>query len=154
MVSHKRSEIFPVIPTDIQTFYESEPHQMPLYAAQNTLCRAGVCLPKRWNSSCKGRIDILERFFRLFVRDSIKILDVDREFVGNEWFICLTTIPFSTILSSATFSRWRIPEQVKIYWLNISFPISKSRLSALPSTVRLSRRHLSQSRQTNYNQCF
>lgn len=154
MVSHKRSEIFPVI---LPIFKPSMNliHIKCLYMLHRTLCAVlEVCLHKRWNSSCKGRINILERFFRLFVRDSIKILDVDREFVGNEWFKCLTTIPFSTILSSATSSRWRIPEQVKRYWLNISLPISKSRLSAMPSTVRLSRRHLSQSRQTNYNQCF
>lgn len=43
-------------------------------------------LPKRGNSNCKERINIMQRFIRLFGRDSIKCLVADREFVGNEWF--------------------------------------------------------------------
>ena len=43
-------------------------------------------LPKRGNSNYKERINIMERFIRLFGRDSIKCLVADREFVGNEWF--------------------------------------------------------------------
>lgn len=43
-------------------------------------------LPKRGNSNFKERINIMERFIRLFGRDSIKCLVADREFVGNEWF--------------------------------------------------------------------
>lgn len=43
-------------------------------------------LPKRVNSNFKERINIMERFIRLFGRDSIKCLVADREFVGNEWF--------------------------------------------------------------------
>lgn len=43
-------------------------------------------LQKRAYSNFKERINIMERFIRLFGRDSIKCLVVDREFVGNEWF--------------------------------------------------------------------
>ena len=43
-------------------------------------------LPKRRNSNYKERIDIMQRFIRLFGRDSIKCLVAGREFVGNEWF--------------------------------------------------------------------
>lgn len=43
-------------------------------------------LPKRENSNFKERINIMERFIRLFGRDSIKCLVADREFAGNEWF--------------------------------------------------------------------
>ena len=43
-------------------------------------------LPKRENSNYKERIDIMQRFIRLFGRDSIKCLVADREFVGYEWF--------------------------------------------------------------------
>lgn len=43
-------------------------------------------LPKRGNSNFKERINIMERFIRLFRRDSIKCLVADHEFVGNEWF--------------------------------------------------------------------
>ena len=43
-------------------------------------------LPKRENSNLKERINIMERFIRLFGRDSIKCLVADREFAGNVWF--------------------------------------------------------------------
>ena len=43
-------------------------------------------LPKRGNSNFKERINIMERFIRLFGRNSIKCLVADREFVSNEWF--------------------------------------------------------------------
>lgn len=43
-------------------------------------------LPKRGNSNHKERIDIMQRFIRLFGRGSIKCLVADREFVGLEWF--------------------------------------------------------------------
>ena len=43
-------------------------------------------LPKRGNSNHKERIDIMQRFIRLFGRGSIKYLVADREFVGHEWF--------------------------------------------------------------------
>lgn len=43
-------------------------------------------LPKRGDSNFKERINIMERFIRLFGLDSIKCLVADREFVGNEWF--------------------------------------------------------------------
>lgn len=43
-------------------------------------------LQKRAYSNFKERINIMERFIRLFGRDSIKCLVADREFVGNEWF--------------------------------------------------------------------
>ena len=43
-------------------------------------------LPKRGNSNWKERIDIMNRFIRLFGRENIKCLVADREFVGKEWF--------------------------------------------------------------------
>ena len=43
-------------------------------------------LPKRRNSNFKERTNIMERFIRLFGRDSIKCLVADHEFVGNQWF--------------------------------------------------------------------
>lgn len=45
-----------------------------------------ILLQKRENSNFKERINIMERFIRLFGRDSIKCLVADREFVSNEWF--------------------------------------------------------------------
>ena len=42
-------------------------------------------LDKRGNSNCGERIEIMERFLRLFGRESIACLVADREFIGEEW---------------------------------------------------------------------
>ena len=42
-------------------------------------------MDKRGNSHTKERIDIIDRFIRLFGRKSIKNLVADREFVGEAW---------------------------------------------------------------------
>ena len=42
-------------------------------------------LPKRGNSNTAERIEIIERFIRLFGKDYIDCLMADREFVGEHW---------------------------------------------------------------------
>ena len=42
-------------------------------------------LPKRGNSNSQERIDLVERFIRLFGKDVIESLVADREFVGQQW---------------------------------------------------------------------
>ena len=42
-------------------------------------------LPKRGNSNTKERIQIMDRFIRLFGKSNIKCLVADREFVGQDW---------------------------------------------------------------------
>lgn len=42
-------------------------------------------LNKRGNSNCEERIEIMQRFIRLFGRESITCLVADREFIGEEW---------------------------------------------------------------------
>lgn len=42
-------------------------------------------LDKRGNSNCEERIEIMQRFIRLFGRESIACLVADREFIGEEW---------------------------------------------------------------------
>ena len=42
-------------------------------------------LPKRGNSNCRERIDLVKRFIRLFGRSCIDCILADREFVGDEW---------------------------------------------------------------------
>lgn len=42
-------------------------------------------LDKRGNSNCGERIGIMERFIRLFGRESVACLVADREFVGERW---------------------------------------------------------------------
>jgi len=42
-------------------------------------------LPKRGNSNSQERIDLVERFIRLFGNDVIESIVADREFVGHQW---------------------------------------------------------------------
>lgn len=42
-------------------------------------------LPKRGNSNTQERIDIIDRFIKLFGKSSIESLTGDREFVGEQW---------------------------------------------------------------------
>jgi hypothetical protein len=65
----------------------------------------GMAIPILWtllenkggNSNYKNRIDILEKFIKIFQKDKIKILVADREFIGKEWFKWLKdkNIPFA-----------------------------------------------------------
>ncbi len=45
-----------------------------------------IPLPKRGNSNTAERIDLLDRFIRIFGVAKIKCLTADREFIGQEWF--------------------------------------------------------------------
>ena len=56
------------------------------------VCYNGVAFPllftllkKRGNSNTSERIDIMDRYIRLFGSDSIECLVADREFVGHQW---------------------------------------------------------------------
>ena len=46
-------------------------------------------LPKRGNSNSQERIDLIERYIKLFGRDSIDSIVADREFVGKKWIAFL-----------------------------------------------------------------
>ena len=50
----------------------------------------------RGNSSTAQRIDLIDRYLRIFEVSSIKALLADREFVGNEWinYLVEKTVPF------------------------------------------------------------
>lgn len=56
------------------------------------VCYNGVAFPllfsmlkKRGNSNSKERIDLINRFIKLFGRECIESVLADREFVGDEW---------------------------------------------------------------------
>jgi hypothetical protein len=42
-------------------------------------------LPKKGNSNCKERIDLINRFIRLFGTSCIDCILADREFIGDDW---------------------------------------------------------------------
>jgi hypothetical protein len=73
----------------------------------------GVALPLMWtllhragNSDTQERIDLINRYIRLFGKENIKHLLADREFVGGEWFAYL--IPLANI-------KWSKKYIVNIY---------------------------------------
>lgn len=43
-------------------------------------------LAKRGNSNCQERIDLINRFIKLFGKECIDCILADREFVGDDWF--------------------------------------------------------------------
>jgi len=45
-----------------------------------------ITLSKQGNSNTEERIQLMERFLRVFGRDKIKCLTADREFLGHHWF--------------------------------------------------------------------
>ncbi len=46
-------------------------------------------LPKRGNSNTDERINLIERFIKIFGIDKIKCITADREFIGKRWFLYL-----------------------------------------------------------------
>lgn len=88
-------------------------------------------LDKQGNSNSDERMDLLDRFERLFGHVQVNCLTADREFIGQEWFsyLLLSRLPFririryDQLISSQTGkSRWKgddlfrslAPGQVKI----------------------------------------
>jgi hypothetical protein len=45
-----------------------------------------ILLPKRGNSNTKERIQLIDRFIKIFGVKIIRCLTADREFIGEEWF--------------------------------------------------------------------
>jgi len=48
-----------------------------------------MLLPKRGNSNTNERIDIIDRFIKIFGVDKIQCITGDREFIGTKWFAYL-----------------------------------------------------------------
>jgi hypothetical protein len=75
-------------------------------------------LDKRGNSHTGERIEIMNRFIRLFGQDGIDCLTADREFVGEEWIAYLNKnrIPYFIRIRN-NFYVERHGETVKASWL-------------------------------------
>lgn len=75
------------------------------------ICYKGRAIPLCWkllnkkgNSNTDERIELIERFIRLFGQHRIKMLLADREFIGADWFKWLNEqqIPFNIRLKNNT----------------------------------------------------
>ena len=77
-------------------------------------------LPKRGNSNTAERIEIIERFIRLFGKSSIESLVGDREFVGEKWLEDLNKkgIPYHLrIRENFWVKDPRTGKQFKAFWV-------------------------------------
>ena len=119
--------------TDINVFMLGIVYQGVAYPLMFTM------LPKRGNSNTKERISLIERYIKLFGRETIDVILADREFVGEEWMAYLNEkkiryylrirnnfevfIPKNghKVKASWLFTRLRLGESMhlhKIYYVN------------------------------------
>jgi hypothetical protein len=68
-------------------------------------------LSKKGNSNTKERIHLLNKFIGIFGKNKIECIVADREFVGTDWFLCLTDVQNIRV-------RIRIKDNYKINKLN------------------------------------
>lgn len=77
-------------------------------------------LGKRGNSNSQERIDLIERFVRLFGKDCIECLVADREFVGEKWIAYLNRAQIRYHIRIRNNFKVYIPrkgKQIKASWL-------------------------------------
>jgi hypothetical protein len=81
---------------------------------------------KRGNSDQKERIDLMERFIRLFGEQSIEFLTADREFVGDIWWKFLIDYHISFFIRMRENMKVYIPHkgEVKVFWLFHNLPLN------------------------------
>ena len=64
-----------------------------------------IPLPKRGNSNTGERIEVIDRFIRIFGVAKIKCLTADREFVGEGWFSYLLLKLISSRIRTSHYSQ-------------------------------------------------
>ncbi len=77
-------------------------------------------LDKRGNSNCRERIDLVDRFIRLFGTNCIDCLMADREFVGDNWIKFLNDNNIRYYIRIRNNFRVFIPhknKEIKVSWL-------------------------------------
>jgi hypothetical protein len=77
-------------------------------------------LDKRGNSNCRERIDLVERFIRLFGTHCIDCLMADREFVGDDWIKFLNDNKIRYYIRIRNNFKIFIPhknKEIKVSWL-------------------------------------
>lgn len=91
-----------------------------------SVCYHGVSIPLIWkmldkqgNSNCKERIELIERYVRLFGTASIESILADREFIGNNWIKGLSNnwIPFYIRIKANMWINVPGNGSKKAYWL-------------------------------------
>jgi hypothetical protein len=83
-------------------------------------------LPKAGNSDTQERIDLINRYIRLFGKDNIEHLLADREFVGEDWFAYLISEKILFHIRIRDNFDVQIPGKgrVKAFWIFNSLPLN------------------------------
>jgi len=87
-------------------------------------------IPKRGNSHTKERIEIVNRFIRLFGKESIQYLVADREFVGEHWIDYLNFNPIEyhiRIRDNFWVLNPKTGKQFKVTWLFSDLKLNQTR---------------------------
>lgn len=76
-------------------------------------------LPKRGNSNCEERTELIQRFIELFGTECIKAIVADREFIGNKWLSFLQTecIPFHIRIKDNMWFTKPDGEKIRMSWI-------------------------------------
>jgi hypothetical protein len=88
-------------------------------------------MDKRGNSHTKERIDIIDRFIRLFGRKAMKNLVADREFVGEEWmeYLNFQEIEYHIrIRDNFLVKDPRTGKEIKAWWMFNDLRINECRV--------------------------
>ena len=85
-------------------------------------------LKKRGNSSSQERIELIERYIKLFGKDTIECIVADREFVGQKWLKYLNDNNLHYYIRIRNNFKVFIPKKnktVKVFWLFNAFKINE-----------------------------
>jgi len=85
-------------------------------------------LNKRGNSNSKERIDLVNRYIKLFGKDTIECLVADREFVGQTWLEFLNDESIRYYIRIRNNFNVFIPHKnktIKVFWLFNSYKINE-----------------------------
>lgn len=81
---------------------------------------------KRGNSDQRERIELMERFMRLFGLQTIEFITADREFIGEQWWQFLIDHHISFFIRMRENMKIHIPHkgEVKAFWLFHNLPLN------------------------------
>jgi hypothetical protein len=82
-------------------------------------------LPKRGNSNQKERIELINRYVRLFGTQSIESILADREFIGDDWIADLIALKIRFCFRIKEKMWVNVPHSgmKRVYWLFNSLPL-------------------------------
>ena len=76
-------------------------------------------LPKRGNSNCEERIELIKKFIEQFGKDCIEAIVADREFIGKQWlrFLQSETIPYHIRIKDNMWFTKPDGEKIRMSWI-------------------------------------